>query len=99
MNVKGAPTVIGQNLGLVLEMNRNGNFVITATKIEKTKQFPTLKIDESKISDILTYKDLLWKSRFTSIPIFKDEIINFSDTSKSNDSILRFANGTIILKK
>lgn len=99
LNVKGAPTVIGQNLGLVLEMNRNGNFVITATKIEKTKQFPTLKIDESKISDILTYKDLLWKSRFTSIPIFKDEIINFSDTSKSNDSILRFANGTIILKK
>ena len=47
----------------------------------------------------MTYKDLLWKSRFTTIPIFKDEIINFSDASKSNDSIMRFANGTVILRK
>lgn len=99
LKVKGAPTVLGQNLGLVLEMNRNGNFIISATKIEKTKQFPVLKIDQSKTSDVLTYRDLLWKSRFTTIPIFKDEVINFSDASKSNDSIMRFANGTIILKK
>jgi GLPGLI family protein len=99
LKVKGAPTVLGQNLGLVLEMNRNGNFIISATKVEKTKQFPVLKIDQSKTSDVLTYRDLLWKSRFTTIPIFKDEVINFSDASKSNDSIMRFANGTIILKK
>ncbi len=99
LKVKGAPTVLGQNLGLVLEMNRNGNFIITATKVEKTKQFPIIKIDESNASDILTYRDLLWKSRFTTIPIFKEEVINFSDASKSNDSIMRFANGTIILKK
>lgn len=99
LKVKGAPTVLGQNLGLVLEMNRNGNFIITATKVEKTKQFPIIKIDESKASDILTYRDLLWKTRFTTIPIFKEEVINFSDASKSNDSIMRFANGTIILKK
>lgn len=99
LKVKGAPTVLGQNLGLVLEMNRNGNFVIAATKVEKTKQFPILKIDHNKTSDILTYRDLLWKSRFTTISIFKDEIINFSDASKSNDSILRFANGTVILRK
>ncbi len=99
LKVKGAPTVLGQNLGLVLEMNRNGNFIITATKVEKTKQFPIIKIDESNASDILTYRDLLWKSRFTTIPIFKEEVINFSDASKSNDSIMRFANGTIILRK
>lgn len=99
LKVKGAPTVLGQNLGLVLEMNRNGNFIITATKVEKTKQFPIIKIDESNASDILTYRDLLWKTRFTTIPIFKEEVINFSDASKSNDSIMRFANGTIILKK
>ena len=35
LNVKGAPTVLGQNLGFVLEMIRNGNFVIAATKVEK----------------------------------------------------------------
>jgi hypothetical protein len=58
-----------------------------------------LKVDETKTIDLLTYRDLAWKSRFTTIPIFKDEIINFSDASISNDSILRFANGTIILRK
>jgi GLPGLI family protein len=38
LNVNGAPTVLGQNLGLVLEMVRNGNFVISATKIEKIEK-------------------------------------------------------------
>ena len=37
LQVKGAPTTLGQNIGLVLEMVRNGNFVILATKIEKIK--------------------------------------------------------------
>jgi GLPGLI family protein len=98
LKVKGAPTIIGQNLGLVLEMVRNGNFVIKATKIERIKMFPT-DPDLSKSIDMLTYKDLLWKSRFTTINVFKDQIINFSSESKSNDSILRFANGTIAVRK
>ena len=98
LKVKGAPTILGQNLGLVLEMVRNGNFVIKATKIERIKKFPT-DPDLSKSIDMLTYKDLLWKSRFTTINVFKDQIINFSSESKSNDSILRFANGTIAVRK
>lgn len=98
LKVKGAPTILGQNLGLVLEMVRNGNFVIKATKIEKIKMFPT-DPDLSKSIDMLTYKDLLWKSRFTTINVFKDQIINFSSEAKSNDSILRFANGTIAVRK
>lgn len=101
LKVKGAPTQLGQNLGLVLELNRNGNFVIAATKVEKIKQFPIIRKKEAseKTVDGLTYKDLLWKSRFTTIHVFKDQIINFSDQSKSNDSILRFANGTIAVRK
>ena len=101
LKIKGGPSVLGQNLGLVLETNRNGNFMVSATKIEKLKPSftkPTL-ISSEQVVDNLTYKDLLWKSRFTTLSIFKDEIINFSDASKSNDSILRFANGTIILRK
>ena len=97
--IKGAPSILGQNLGLVLETNRNGNFVVTATKVEKLKQFPIAEVKPEKPLDLLTYRDELWKSRFTTISIFKEEIINFSDTSKSNDSIMRFANGTIILRK
>lgn len=104
LQVKGAPTTLGQNIGLVLEIVRNGNFVISATKIETIKSFIVSDILQSSatnsaILDGLTYKDLVWKSRFTTLKIFENEIINFSDTSKSNDSILRFANGTIILKK
>jgi len=108
LTIKGAPSVLGQNLGLVLEMVRNGNFVIAATKVEKVKTIPVVNITQKPV-DALTYKDLLWKSRFTTIPLFKDQIINFSEEStqgnaersgaKSNDSILRFANGTIAVRK
>ena len=101
LKIKGAPTQLGQNLGLVLEMVRNGNFVIAATKVEKLKKIPEFSNKETFINsfDLLTYRDLLWKSRFTTLSVFKDEIINFSDASKSNDSILRFANGTVIVRK
>lgn len=98
LKVKGAPTILGQNLGLVLEMVRNGNFVIAATKVEKIKTFPVISLPKKNV-DVLTYKDLVWKSRFTTIEVFKDQIINFSSESKSNDSILRFANGTIAVRK
>ena len=102
LNLKGAPTALGQDLGLVLEMVRNGNSKTTASKIEILKNIPAvlnLPNPLPKKADQLTYKDLLWKSRFTTIPIFKKEIINFMDNPKSNDSILKFASGTIILKK
>ena len=102
LNLKGAPTALGQDLGLVLEMVRNGNSKTTASKIELLKNIPAvlnLPNPLPKKVDQLTYKDLLWKSRFTTVPIFKKEIINFMDNPKSNDSILKFASGTIILKK
>lgn len=99
LKVKGAPSVLGIDLGLVLETNRNGNFLVTAKKIEKSFEIPFPKESNAKLVDALTYKDLLWKSRFTTISIFKNEILNFSDQSKSNDSILRFGNGTIALRK
>jgi len=102
LGLKGSPSVLGQNLGLVLETIRNGNYAVVATKIEKLKD-ASVSIDiipkNIRLTDIATYRDMIWKARFTTIEVFKDEVINFSDASKSNDSILRFANGTIILKK
>ena len=102
LSYKGGPSILGQNLGLVLELNRNGNYQIQAKKIDQLKKMPLeMEVPQhnKKSVDLLTYKDLLWKSRFTTLPVFKNEIINFSEESKSNDSILRFANGTIIVKK
>jgi len=98
--VQGAPTETGQFLGLVLEYVRNGNTKITATKIEKLKNIPSNVALPAftQLVDGLTYQDLLWKSRFVHIPIFKNEQINFIDNPKQ-DSVLRFANGTVILKK
>lgn len=99
LKVKGSPSTLGIALGLVLEIVRNGNFVTTAKKIEKYNSVSKAKENNAKLVDALTYKDLLWKSRFTTITVFKDEIINFSDQAKSNDSVLRFGNGTIALRK
>lgn len=101
LGLKGAPSVLGQELGLVLETNRNNNFLVTATKIEKLKRLPASVAlpANAKVTDNLSYRDLIWKARFTTIPVFTEQQINFSDASKSNDSVLRFANGTIALRK
>jgi len=100
LGVKGAPSELGQDLGLVLEVIRNGNTRTFATKVEKVKTIPEqLKLKGSeKRYDELSYKDLIWKNRFVQLPIFQKERIRFSDDTKS-DSILRFANGTVIVKK
>ncbi|WP_159478122.1 GLPGLI family protein [Chryseobacterium sp. 18068] len=101
LKIKGGPSSLGQNLGLVLQVERNGNSAITAVSLKKIKTTGIDKIITKSIptTDILSYKDLVWKSKFTTLNIFENEIINFSDQSKSDEKIKRFANGTIILKK
>lgn len=103
LGVKGAPAILGQNLGLVLETVRNGNSVVTASKIEKLKKqesnFVSNEFYSSPKIDLLSYRDLLWKSRFTTINVFKEELVRFSDDAKSNDSILRFSKGLILVRK
>lgn len=102
LKLKGAPTALGQNLGLVLEVERNGNYAITATKVQPLKKIPAEIISiprRQKAVDLLTYRHKLWRSRFTEIPVFRNEVINFTDKPKSNDSIERFASGTVIARK
>jgi GLPGLI family protein len=103
LGVKGAPALLGQNLGLVLETVRNGNSVVTAFKIEPLKKgesnFISNDFYSSPKTDVLSYRDFLWKSRFKTIKVFEEELVRFSDEAKSNDSILRFANGLIIVRK
>ena len=101
LKINGGPSVLGQNLGLVLEVERNKNSLITASSIKKIQKTGIENILKGNINatDQLGYKDLLWKSRFTTLKVFENETINFSDESKSNEKIKKFANGTIILKK
>jgi GLPGLI family protein len=96
--VKGAPSALGQNLGLVLETVRNNNYVVTAISISKKRNFPKVSKPDKTV-DALTYRDLVWKSRFTQIEVFQKEILNFTDAPQSNDSILRFAGGTVVIRK
>jgi len=101
LKLKGGPSSLGQNLGLVLEIERNGNSATTATSLKKIKKSGIENIISKPTitTDLLSYRDFLWKSRFTTLKVFEKETINFSDQSKSDEKIKRFANGTIILKK
>lgn len=100
LGVKAAPSELGQDLGLVLEVVRNGNTRTFATKVVQVKTIPAqLKLSgREQRYDELSYKDLIWKNRFIQLPIFHKERIRFAEGTKS-DSILRFANGTVIVKK
>ncbi|WP_346236675.1 PNGase F N-terminal domain-containing protein [Niabella insulamsoli] len=100
--VKGAPTALGQDLGLVLEMVRNGNAALVAQEVKKVfDPLPAyFKSIHPKQLDLLSYKDEIWRSRFQSIPLFKDQIINFSkEDTTAPPEVMRFANGTIVVRK
>jgi GLPGLI family protein len=100
-NMKGSPVILGQELGLVLEYVRNGNFSITAKDLKnKSIKLPAF-ITESRyeLLDKITYQDRLWKSRFTTIPLFNRQQIHFSDTGEHSDNVMRFANGTVAVTK
>lgn len=101
LKIQGGPSGIGQNLGFVLEIERNKNSLITATAIKKVKKtgIDAILKNSVTVTDPLGYRDLLWKTRFTTLKVFENETINFSEGSKSDAVIKRFANGTIILKK
>ncbi len=100
--IRAAPTSLGITLGTVLEMVRNGNFAIRAQSVEKIRSFPASVLTAfapARPLDMLTYRDRLWKSRFTTIPIFKNETINFTDAPAPHDSVFRYAKGTVIARK
>lgn len=99
---KGGPSTLGQNLGLVLEINRNNTYSIKAKEIIKITRLDNKELtsnSKATYANALTYQDYIWKSKFTTIPIFKNEGISFNENNKSNDSILKFGNGTVIIRK
>lgn len=101
LKIQGGPSVLGQSLGFILEIERNKNSLITAKSIKKVKNTDIDKILNVHVTptDQLSYKDLVWKSRFTTLKVFDNETINFSDESKSDNDVKRFAKGTILMKK
>lgn len=98
---KAAPNSLGIKLGTVLRYTRNNDYVMEAQAVEKLRKKDNVPLSTIKGSmvDALTYQDMLMSARFTTIPVFKNEIISFNETNVSNDSILKFANGTVALRK
>ena len=99
--IKSAPTILGQDLGLVLEMVRNGNLTYTATELKKELlKVPDYYTKAKPVGmPLLDYKDAIWQSKFTKISLFENQRINFFETDTASVDILRFANGTIVVKK
>lgn len=100
LGIHAAPNDMGIGLGLVMEYRRNGNSGLVVSAIERVEAWPTTLLFPAAhtLLDGLTYKDILWKSRFIQIPIFKEEQICFQPGIKS-DSVMRFAEGTVIMKR
>lgn len=101
LNIKGGPSVLGQGLGLVLEYVRNGNFAIQAIEIKKEKtKFPDFMTNSKvEVLEKIDYQDKIWKSRFVTIPIFENQQIHWSEEFEKREGVLRYANGTLALKK
>ncbi|WP_025763500.1 PNGase F N-terminal domain-containing protein [Dyadobacter tibetensis] len=108
--VPGSPnsSYIPSNKALVLKLIINGSRALQAVEIAANIQDPGLKypIAEAKRVSEAELEGLKIKARYTVLPIFKDERINFDPSLKpSQDAALnlnqtyRFSKGSIILKK
>jgi len=97
LSYHAAPSALGIDLGTVLETVRNGNTIVRAVSIEKGAAFP--KVTAAENYDLLSYRDLIWRSRFTTIPVFDKELINWNEETRAKEGVIRFANGTLLIKK
>jgi Peptide-N-glycosidase F, N terminal/Peptide-N-glycosidase F, C terminal/N-glycanase peptide, N-terminal domain len=94
---------------LVLKIKINGNYEIEAQKTESTDakakfEAYTKIIESAQPVDKANFKRLQIENRYTIIPVFENEIVNFGDNpinpeEEIFDHTYRYANGTIILKK
>lgn len=104
LSVYGGPEVLGSHLGLVLEYDRNGVYKIQAHSIQKVNKLRLMLVEDYKkfpYFSPLEYRDLVWKSRFTTIPVFQNQQINYDPNRVQNDLELQihFAHGTIVARK
>ncbi len=104
LNIFGGPSSLGSHLGLILEYDRNGTFQIKAHELKQFKKSVTFGVEEYRklpYYSLLDYRDLVWKSRFTTIPVFQNQQINYDPNRIYKDSELQihFAHGTLIAKK
>ena len=102
LNIKGSPNNIGADLGLVLEYTRNGDSMIKAVKIdrkEKKDYFKLAKFETTPLMDYEEYSLTVFNNKFTTIPVFKEELINHNKEHIGSEGVIRYGEGTTILTK
>jgi hypothetical protein len=106
--LKGSPSLsVAPNLGLILKTVRNGNFETYATKVQLQNvndSLAALPKDLGEMVDEATYRRKEIDNRFTTIPIFSHQQINFTDSivnpAEGKENVTyRYAGGTLALKK
>jgi len=103
--VKGSPSIsfVPEN-ALVLKYVVNGTRTVVAASIKPTNDKIALPSDLGDVLSESQYVALQIKSRYTVIPVFKDQQINYESglvNPRPNqlDSTFRYSKGNIILKK
>lgn len=106
--LKGTPSLgIAPGLGLILKTIRNGNFETYATNVSLQKVDDAevyLPKELGEIVDEATYRRKEIDNRFTTIPVFTQQQINFTDSivnpvDSAENAIYRYAGGTLVLRK
>lgn len=106
--LKGSPSLsIAPGLGLILKTIRNGNFEMYATKIALQKVDDAevdLPNDLGEIVDEATYHRKEIDNRFTTIHVFSQQQVNFTDSivnpvDSAENAVYRYAGGTLVLRK
>ena len=106
--IKGTPAMAyGVPDGLVLRIVRNGNFELMATEVKILKNRDTNPILPSQMGtgvDLPLYRHRITENLITTIPVFTNEKISFGNKTDnpadtSSQKTLRYASGTILLKK
>lgn len=107
---KGSPysNYIPNNNALVLKIVINNSRKIIASAIEKLtdQKIPEYLVDKAQGATKAEFEELKIKSRYTILPIFKDEIINFNPklllpqekVLKTNHTY-HFSKGSVVMKK
>lgn len=107
---KGSPYqgYLPDSNSLVLKVTINGNRTLVAKSIDKlaADSIPAYPLEEATEVTVAELEELKIKSRYTVLPVFEDEIINFENlpetyegqTLESNRTY-RFSKGSVIMKK
>lgn len=109
-SAKGSPfsNYLPVERALVLKIVINGNRETVATSIEEINDFllPEYAAGKAKLVTEAEFEELLINSRFTQLPVFTEEVINFDpsidavgDGELQLNKTYRFSLGSVILKK